>query len=337
MRKYCLLLLLAISLVSCDDSGVTVQDSIGRLNDIMVVIENEDWEGALGDSIRKEFARPILGIVREEPLFTLNHVKPSAFKGILTKSRNYLWVKKDQDTSMVNVKKNAYANPQIGVVVRGTDAQDIADLITSNADDIIQVFNKGEVKRKQKLMERVALNTDRIQKSFGIDITFPRAYHYGIYKGEIKPDFYWLRRRIKEGTMDFMIYEVPFERIKRDSNTVKDIIKVRDSISAEKILVDEPGVFQTEPIFTPYLNESQIDGRFAFETKGTWEVKNKFMAGPFVNYAIYNKDRNTWLMIEGYVSAPNSVQRDYLFEIESILKSVDFIESNDTEDKADKD
>ena len=106
---------------------------------------------------------------------------------------------------------------------------------------------------------------------------------------------------------------------------------VRDSISAERIAVDEPGVFQTEPAFTPYLNESQIDGRFAFETKGTWEVKNKWMAGPFVNYAIYNKDRNNWLIIEGYVSAPNSTQRNYLFEIESILKSVEFLEQDSVE------
>jgi hypothetical protein len=327
-RLYFLIAIVAIILTSCGDDAVVVQDSAGRLNDILVVVDNEDWEGELGDTIRNELARPILGIVREEPLFTLNHVKSTAFNGMLKKSRNYLMIKKTSDSSGVKVKKNAFANPQIGVIVRGKNATEIAKIISQNADDIIQIFNKGEVARKQELMQRVAMNTDRIKERFGIEITFPKAYRYAASED---PDFFWIRRNINEGTMDFMIYVVPYGEIKRDSTTIRDIVRVRDSIGGMKITVDAPGIFQTEPAFTPYLNESQIDGRFAFETKGTWEVKHKWMAGPFVNYAIYNKERSNWLIIEGYVSAPNSAQRNYLFEIEAILKSVRFVDSNKQE------
>jgi hypothetical protein len=53
------------------------------------------------------------------------------------------------------------------------------------------------------------------------------------------------------------------------------------------------------------------------------------MAGPFVNYAIYNKEKDNWLVIEGYVSAPSSKQRNYLFEIEAILKSVKFVDKKE--------
>jgi hypothetical protein len=324
MNKIYLILVLFIALISCDDKAIVVQDSSGRLNDILIVIENEDWDGALGDSIRKEFARPLDGIVREEPMFTLNHVKPSAFNGRLKKSRNYLFLKKS-DSSGVTVKKDLYANPQLGIIVRGKDKKELAEVISENADNMIAIFNQGEVERKQYLMDKVALNTDRLKERFGFDIVIPRAYRFATYNGEIDNNFFWLRRDIKEGTMDLMIYEVDRNRIKRSDSTVLDIVKVRDSIGAIKILTDG-GPFQTEPAFSPFLNESQIDGNFAFETKGTWEIKDMFVAGPFVNYAIYNKQKDNWLIIEGYVSAPSSAQRNYLFEIESILKSVRFIE-----------
>jgi hypothetical protein len=223
------------------------------------------------------------------------------------------------------VKKDLYANPQLGVVVRGKDKKDIARVISENADDMIAIFNTGEVARKQYLMDKVALNTDRLKDRFGFEIIVPRAYRFATYNGELDNNFFWLRRDIKEGTMDIMIYEVDRNRIKRSDSTVLDIVKVRDSIGKAKILTDG-GPFQTEPAFSPYVNESQIDGKFAFETKGTWEIKDMFVAGPFVNYAIYNKQKDNWLIIEGYVSAPSSKQRDYLFEIEAILKSVHFLE-----------
>jgi hypothetical protein len=327
MNKLYVILAICLAFISCNDQVIVVQDSAGRLNDILVVIENNDWDGALGDTIRKEFARPLDGIVREEPIFTLNHVKPTAFKGMLKKSRNYLYLKKS-DSSGVSVKKDVYANPQMGIVVRGKNKKEISQVISENADKMIALFNQGEVERKQYLMDKVALNTDRLTERFGFEIIVPRAYHFATYNGEMDNDFFWLRRNITEGTMDLMIYEVDRNRIKRSDSTVMDIVKVRDSIGAIKILT-EGGPFQTEPAFSPYLNESQIDGNFAFETKGTWEVKNMFMAGPFVNYAIYNKEKDNWLIIEGYVSAPSSKQRNYLFEIESILKSVRFVDKEE--------
>jgi hypothetical protein len=327
MNKVYVILAICLAFISCNDQAIVVQDSAGRLNDILVVIENNDWDGALGDTIRKEFARPLDGIVREEPIFTLNHVKPTAFKGMLKKSRNYLYLKKS-DSSGVSVKKDVYANPQLGIVVRGKNKKEIAQVISENADKMIALFNQGEVERKQYLMDKVALNTDRLTERFGFEIIVPRAYHFATYNGEMDNDFFWLRRNITEGTMDLMIYEVDRNRIKRSDSTVMDIVKVRDSIGAIKILTDG-GPFQTEPAFSPFLNESQIDGNFAFETKGTWEVKNMFMAGPFINYAIYNKEKDNWLIIEGYVSAPSSKQRNYLFEIESILKSVRFVDKEE--------
>ena len=322
MKNYIYFLLLFITvLASCKEESIRINDSAGRLNDILVVVDNDNWDGQIGDSIRAVLARPIDGIVREEPMFTLNQVKPGSFSGMLKKSRNYLFIQKSDSTG-VAIRKDKYAMPQLGVIVRGPSTAAIAKTLSDNADDIISIFNESEIAEKQRLINNIKLNTGAIVDRYGIKIVVPQAYRYASFED---PDFTWLRRDIVEGTMDIMIYEVPLKEITRDSMVVRDIVRVRDSIGSIKIPVDD-GTFLTEPAFSPFVNETQIDGKFAFETKGTWYVKNKFMAGPFVNYAVYNESRNNWLIIEGYVSAPNAEQRNYLFELEAILKSIDFIE-----------
>ena len=85
--------------------------------------------------------------------------------------------------------------------------------------------------------------------------------------------------------------------------------------------VEDDGIFMTEEAYAPYIFDSEIDGHFAYETKGTWEVKGKWMAGPFVNYAIKDEVNDRWLMIEGFTHAPSVRKRDLQFELESILKS----------------
>ena len=55
-----------------------------------------------------------------------------------------------------------------------------------------------------------------------------------------------------------------------------------------------------------------------------WEVKNDFMAGPFINYMISDSIKKNWLVLEGFCFAPSLKKRDLMFELNTILKSVEF-------------
>lgn len=320
MKKAVLVLIACVALLSCDDNPIKVVDSIGGIKDVVIVVDSYLWEDVVGDSLRNHLAKPVDGLIRDEPLFTLNQIKPASFEGLIKKSRNFIYVQIAEE-SKVNVAQDRYASPQTGIIITGKDKATIARLIGENANIIIQVLTKAEIKEKQRLMEKVRMDAVPFKKQFGIDINIPKAYRYA----KTESDFFWIRKTINEGTMDLMFYEVPLETIQRDSSIVSQIVRVRDSVGGKHITVDDPGVFQTEPMLSPYLHEVAIAGQFAYETKGTWEVKNMFMAGPFINYAIFNPSRNNWLIAEGYVSAPNSEQRNHMFELEAILKSIKFL------------
>ncbi|WP_438961172.1 DUF4837 family protein [Nonlabens sp.] len=322
MRSLLYIFIAAITLTSCKDTPIIIKDSAGRMNDILLVIDNDLWEGEVGDTLRNVLAAPVDGLVREEPQFTLNQIKPESFKGLIKKNRNYLKVELSNKKAGVNMTNSLYANPQTGVVIRGATSAGIVEQIMGNAARIKELYNQTEVAEKQRLMRNSRLNTSVIKERFNIEITVPRTYRYAAPDDN---DFFWLRRGIKEGTMDIMIYEVPRNAIPQDSNVVASITKVRDSVGSRKVTVDK-GAFVTERAYSPYVNESNVNGKFAYETKGLWEVTEQFMSGPFLNYAIYNEKKDNWLIIEGYIFAPSAKQRNYLFELEAILKSVNFVE-----------
>jgi hypothetical protein len=78
----------------------------------------------------------------------------------------------------------------------------------------------------------------------------------------------------------------------------------------------------TEKAFSPYLGTTIIDGNSTLESRGVWDVKNDFMAGPFINYIIDDKKNNRQLVLEGFTYAPQIAKRNYMFELEAIIKSI---------------
>ena len=58
------------------------------------------------------------------------------------------------------------------------------------------------------------------------------------------------------------------------------------------------------------------------ETRGTWEVVNDYMAGPFLNYYIKDLKNNRTIVIEGFVFSPSVRKREYLVELEAIVRSL---------------
>jgi hypothetical protein len=74
--------------------------------------------------------------------------------------------------------------------------------------------------------------------------------------------------------------------------------------------------------YAPYFSITTLNGKKAYETKGTWELKNDFMTGPFINYAVVDEEYKRILVIEGFCYSPSNQERDLMLELEAIIKSV---------------
>nr|WP_255402307.1 DUF4837 family protein [Tenacibaculum sp. SG-28] len=139
-------------------------------------------------------------------------------------------------------------------------------------------------------------------------------------------DFLWLRQHLKsgiakgDGTNNILVYSVPLEGKEDIVNSIAD---TRDSIGKKYIPGSKEGMYMiTEQAYTPFTINTTIDGKKAYETRGKWEVKNDFMAGPFINYTIVDKENNRLIVFEGFTYAPSVSKRDFIFELEAIGKSM---------------
>ncbi|CAN0603487.1 unnamed protein product [Ectocarpus sp. 12 AP-2014] len=150
-----------------------------------------------------------------------------------------------------------------------------------------------------------------------------------IYRvGREEDNFVWIDRQIQKGNMNIIAYTMPWDSFKNDSTFVQDIVKMRDSIGGLYIGgEDVPGKKNhmiTEKAFSPYVFPAEVSGKKAAEVRGIWEMSAYPMAGPFLTYIINDKENNRKLVLEGFVFAPATKKRDYMFELEAILKSVQF-------------
>lgn len=313
-------LLLFLIVAGCQNrpSAPLVKPSSGNINTVTVVIPDLLWESEVGDAVRSAFAYPAEGLPQQEPLFDLKQMPPEVFTGFARSSRSILWVGFG-DEVIIRVDKNAYASPQQMAVLSAPDTTTLVEMILSQSPPIIAAFKKGEVFERQRRTQKSPLKHNALQQRFGIDLTLPSAYQ--VFKEGEKT--VWFQREIRKGHVNLLVYELPRTTKLNFDQPLQDIIKIRDSVG--KAFVPgrlSGGHLITEAIYEPYVYTTSFDDVAAIETRGTWEVKGDFMAGPFLQYLLDDKENNRYLVMEGFVFAPSVAKRDYVFETEAIMRSL---------------
>ncbi|NQZ43251.1 MAG: DUF4837 family protein [Flavobacteriaceae bacterium] len=296
--------------------------STGGVNTLMVVMDNELWRGAVGDRVREQFARPALGLSPTQPILSLTQIPPQVFSGAVTHSRSVLFVQQDT-LSIGHVKTDVYARPQKVAVVKGGTYNELVDNIDKVADKAIASFRAVEMREAQKRFTRSLNREQALQEEFGIEMTIPSAYKVG----KREDNFVWIDRQIPKGTMNIIAYSMPWDSFTNDSTFVRDIVAMRDSIGKKYV----PGPYEdtfmmTEKAFSPYVFPAEIGEKKGAEAKGIWEINGYPMAGPFLTYIINDKANQRKMVIEGFAFAPSTAKREYMFELESILRTVKFLE-----------
>ncbi|MCF7559585.1 DUF4837 family protein [Sabulilitoribacter multivorans] len=322
MRNIIFSLVSLILFASCGDKKNTndryIADASGAINNVSVVVDNDLWDGSIGETIRSVLAKPIYGLPQDEPTFTINQIPPSVFSGFVTRNRTVLKIETNKDAG-IEVLTDVYARPQKVIVITGKTKQEVIDIITENESKIIETFRNEELAERLRQMAKSPHPFTSIKDKLGLTIQFDSSHRIA----KETDGFFWIRKDITTGTTNLLIYELPIDAIKRNDSIVNQVIKIRDSVG--KLYIEGPvegSYLATENAYTPFHGETIVDNKPALETKGIWDVKNAFMGGPFINYAIEDKTNKRWVVIEGFAFAPSVEKRNYMLELEAIIKSV---------------
>ena len=323
MKKSITVLCLSYLLISCMDNTVVLPRSVGAFNKVTVVAKGSLWAGDVGDQIRNSFGELMVGLPQPEKTLSVGHVAPNGFTSMMRSNRNVLVIELSDKESYVKTT-NKYANPQTLIYLSAKDKMGLLSSLKEHMSEIIQTFKESDIKVLQRSFYNKRVNDSMYKtlKKLNISLTIPEEFKTVDDTG----DFLWLRQHLKSGIArgagnnNILVYSMPLNDQTMSSN---NIISMRDQIGEKYIPGSKQGMYMiTEAAYTPRTTKIEILGNDAFETRGKWEVKNDFMAGPFLNYAIIDKKNNRLLVVEGFTYAPSVNKREFLFELEAIAKSL---------------
>lgn len=326
MKKILSTLLLVFLLISCESkkSQRVFLDSNGRMNHLLIVMNESKWNGESGNKLKDIIMTPVLGMPQEENQFDVSQVPEYSFGKMFKASRNVLMVGIDTVNSF-NTEQNVYAKPQQIVKITGTSDEALVEMLELYKEKMISTFKNFDIENIQRGHKKQAYGTKSFEtlNNLGIEMTIPKIFK----KVDDTGEFLWLRQHLSggiakgDGTSNILVYSVPMPKSKK--GLVKTISNMRDTIGKKYIPGRKENMFMiTEKLVKPRVFKMTLDEKNCYATFGKWEVLNDFMAGPFLNYAIEDVENDRWVVVEAFTYAPSVDKRDFMFEVEAVLKTI---------------
>jgi hypothetical protein len=346
--------LLSLLLYSCSEEAQrsmrAVPTAFGQLNEIVVVMDQDMWESSLGDTLRYYYSSAYPLLPQPEPVFDLRHYTPLDLKKdpLRKELRTYMLVANlaDEDsptTQMVlkdigsekarSAKEDKSVNNAAG---RGKWAkgQLLLYQFAYSHDDLVNALkeNYPAIKRKvnkfdeRKLESYIYLDgvanqlIKEVKDSMGVGLRIPNDYFIAINDG----DFIWMRKETEKISQNLLLKKMEY---KNQSQLSKEsLTALRDSIGKKHISSTlENTYMRVNDVDLPVIfNTTTVNGNYAVEARGIWEVVGDYMGGAFISYLILNPNTNELLFIDGFLHAPGEDKRDYMEQLDHIINTLEF-------------
>jgi hypothetical protein len=313
-------LVLLFFFISCENSGDYNHSCTGKANEIIVVIDDDLWNGQTGQELTKILTTKIPGLPQDEPSFDISHFPEAALNEDLRHHRNIILVKLAPNDTVTRFtsKEDIWSDSQTFLEISGKTDADIAIAIKANAAKLFDTFIIAERERiMQNYNKHQELRFDPLLKKHHLSMVIPKGYQIDADSS----DFAWLSSSTPDTKQGIFIYTYQYS----DTNTFSPVylLNKRDSVLSCHAPEANSGTWMaSEHQFQTVCTSLNLNQQFAFEIRGLWKEENNFMGGPFISLTLYDKPRNRIVTVEGYLYAPKYDKRNYLRELEAILYSV---------------
>ena len=282
----------------------------------LLVVANKDWlKTEAGQKLVEIVEAPISGLPQREGNFRVTYVNPEAFKGVFQFYANILVVKVDMkhEESRMTLEKDLYARPQVVEGLYAPTDWAFVRLLEAHKKDILRHFNENEFARERKFLEKNYNGAvmAQVKKQFGVSIKVPQD----VDDMKIGENFLWASASKKDFQQNVCIYTLPW------SNNLS-FEDVRDSVMKVNIPGDREDQWMETDRRTVMIDD--ITRTDLLVVRGLWDMRNDAMGGPFVSYCYVDTIRNRFLIVEGFVFAPDKKKRPIIRQLEAALQTMTF-------------
>lgn len=293
--------------------------STGKAGEMIFAIDTANWSKHYISNIYAILRAPQPAINQIEPMFDVIQCSNSDYYASFMRHRNILQfdLNSQYSNNSYEVARNPITNPQVLVKLRGNNPDSLMQLFDNHKDEIVKLFYDNDIARLQNAHRKLnnAVIEKQIKEKFGITMTIPEGY----FVGREEEDFLWLCFRTPKNDRFVMIYKSPAYVL-----TTDNIIAERNRITKAYIQGAVQGAY---PIVAdlkgfPLAQNMNIRYHKGVELRGLWASVRDKMGGPFYSFTMQSPDNQSCITIDGFVYAPQENKRDYIREVEAIVKSL---------------
>ncbi|MDR2972031.1 MAG: DUF4837 family protein [Bacteroidales bacterium] len=315
------LLLVVFSLFSCKRNGIKIENfSNGKAGEVILVLDLKYTTESALSYIKETLTQPQPALPQIEPMFDLLHFGNKDFSSHFQRHRNIVQfdINPNYASNTFQIAENVWARPQIHIYLKGNNMDSLLFLFEQNKNEIINLLYDNDLKRVRYFASsNNNLYIEKIIKEkFNIRITIPNTYNVA----REEDDFLWLRFKTVKNDRFIIIYKTPGNDLTKqsliDARNEKTKAFIPGSVKGAYSIIAEVTPF---PLYNDNVNVGTISGT---EMRGLWECVGDKMGGPFYNFSFIDKSGENVISVDGFVYAPQEDKRDYLREVEAIVKSV---------------
>lgn len=327
-----------------------IPTAFGNLNEIVVVMDADMWDGAVGDTLRYYYSAAYPLLPQPEPIFDLRHFTPLELSQdpLRKELRTYLVVgnlsdrdspatkmivndigeekarkaKEDKEYNSA-IGRDKWAKGQLLIYEFGYSEDELIAILKENFPAVRKRVNQHD---SRKVDAYVYLNgenkrlEEEVKEDINVSMRIPSDYFLALNDDNI----IWMRRETDETSSNIILKKIPYTD--RSQLSKDNIIAIRDSIGRQYISSTLPGTYmQTNDVDLPVLTDvTKINGYYTLEARGIWEIVDDYMGGAFMSCLILNPNSNELLFVDGFLHAPGEDKRDIMQYIEHIIRTIKF-------------
>jgi hypothetical protein len=231
-----------IALASCNEQQqrkALLPNISGKAGEVIVVIGQNDWEGAVGTVLRDSLSCDFPMLPQREPLFSLANVPQAAFTSMFQIHRNIIIVNISKDVTEPGVvyRNDVWAAPQTVIRVNAPDSETAVQILKDNNATIVAMLEEAErarmIRNAKKYEEQKIAPV--VTKMVGGSPHFPSGYRL---KKQTE-DFIWVTYDPEYVSQGILIYKYPVVE-GEDMMSPENLLKANS-----KMLMDNvPGMFE---------------------------------------------------------------------------------------------
>ncbi len=295
--------------------------SSGNPYEVMVVADDSVWEGYAGKALQNILDKHLVGLPQDEAQFHKSHIEHAHYDNITNLFRNIIRINISRDYTMAKMKyaKDVHSTPQIIIDVNAPNQREASMYITEHNKQIESLINSEEINREANdLIYKHNLKFEEaVKEKFGCTMYIPTDLK-AMKEGE---DFIWASDDGLSRIQNIVIYSLPYVSEKMFKKG--PYVALRDTVMKKNIPGGRAGQWmQTNKEFVWTKNIS-VNGVYAMEARGLWEMRDDAMGGPFVSHSRIDTVNNRVIVVEGFVYAPNNMKRTMLRRMEAALYTLE--------------